>query len=1468
MDAMRYNDLLLHRSAYGSGGDLFAQFVRFIFPISGREKRTMFMPLSYWNTKKPRYVTLKWKRFESDHFDFYGYPDSQKMLPMVMKYYEEEYERNNRIFGVASKFSKKIPIIFYQTRRDFEQTAIVDGPIPEGLGGLTEILSWRRVTFPFEGELSKFEHVAKHEATHVFQIAKKARKLPLWFIEGTAETNSIYWDSDAEMLIRDMFINGYFLRIPDLWQIEGTWLMYKIGNYICNVIWDEFGEDGFKRIYDNAEKKSFESNLQSSIGLDLQDLDRKVQASLLQRYSHLLRRSDIVDDSKKIEEGRIILASKGRFFLTGGMKGPRNAMYINHLAEDGKITKHEFSEDKTFINESFETFQKGANLTDKFIVYSVKKSAQDELRLIPYTFDSRKKNFKLGEEKRFSWKGIDRIQDAMLMDEKNVAFIGYQEGFSNIYVANLETNQIERITEGQAHHSDLEYSPITKLLYFSREGERDPRYIFYNRDLFSLDLRTRLIKQITNTPKRIEIQPRISEDGKSMLYVATPDLTYDLMMMDLESGQETRLSTMNVGGKSPQWAPNGSIYYNTNVKGAPHIYQYTIPSGKKLALTNKPNFPKSIFNIENGKIGVPTSIKEDKKPDELVLDGLYIHQQKPVIRFKSKNYRAKSVSTLDQTILIKTEEGLPGDTKTKEETLPHYFQMDGQEILSLKSNMVGDEGVPEDVRKWADVKLQGRDIVQSWISQDQKRALLIVNNRLAKDYESFRKKPQVSLVVYDAEKNSVRELEKSPIRSLDQKVQWVAFLQNEQLFIALGEERSGPFEVLIYNLRTNVYRSLGDQVQQFRISHDFGKVVWKDVGHHLADFSKTDGYIVTPLKGLPNRVMAFEFNFKNQPTFFSFDAKAKKWIYSTYIDEEKKLDAKEYVRKDDEMMHKAAISTGGYVSAILSTKEKKKIKQVWIWDTAKNNPKQLDTKEEDYYSLIFRKDFLTLVSGYYDSRPTSEYLWMPSLDKKVVLFDDLQNFNQSDDRLIFEGQKYLTIYDQKNKQSDILDENTLGYSIESSNVYFSSKKGNFFQISKYDLNSKSKKQLTDTEGDKSNPVFDGKDLTYVVSKNGQWNVENKNLVSGHVSSIESAAFNFTDIRKIDQEIEVDAQPKNKDQPRGAEHPVNPEYNTIMQPLAVQNRLKLQNLALAAAYDGDSIRYLISGYADNLFSDKGLFINSMFLGDTKFATVGYSDLNTGNNAVIFYNVRDGIENVGIDLSKNFIFDRYRQLTPYIDFEYQNYSSNSSALNSFIDTTFDSQSYYLTKLGAIYSYDVTIWDRHGPASGSRLYFRTETGWDISNNRSSNTDVNIDVRVYNRILPRFGLAHRLSGGTSQGPIPNIYLIGGNMSFRGVGFDDLVGQNYWVFSEDIRIPLFDFIGAKFFDPVDMVLGFFSRYFDVRAGVYGDVGATWMNGDDTDLKYSVGYFVNVPTSFGLIVRLNQGFIGEKKFGLWFGTNW
>src|SRR5262249_24399876 len=151
------------------------------------------------------------------------------------------------------------------------------------------------------------------------------------------------------------------------------------------------------------------------------------------------------------------------------------------------------------------------------------------------------------------------------------------------------------------------------------------------------------------------------------------------------------------------------------------------------------------------------------------------------------------------------------------------------------------------------------------------------------------------------------------------------------------------------------------------------------------------------------------------------------------------------------------------------------------------------------------------------------------------------------------------------------------------------------------------------------------------------------------------------------------------------------------------------------------------------------------------------------------------------------------------------------------------YFLGKFGAVYGFDETLWDRHGPQSGKRLFAKGELGVNMETGEISNADFTIDARCYTELLPRVGLAHRLIAGISRGDLPTVFLLGGNLSFRGVDFDDMFGNSYWVFSEDLRIPLFDVIGGKLPDPIDDYVGFFMRYFDVRGGIYADVGAAWL---------------------------------------------
>ena len=128
----------------------------------------------------------------------------------------------------------------------------------------------------------------------------------------------------------------------------------------------------------------------------------------------------------------------------------------------------------------------------------------------------------------------------------------------------------------------------------------------------------------------------------------------------------------------------------------------------------------------------------------------------------------------------------------------------------------------------------------------------------------------------------------------------------------------------------------------------------------------------------------------------------------------------------------------------------------------------------------------------------------------------------------------------------------------------------------------------------------------------------------------------------------------------------------------------------------------------------------------------------------------------------------------------------------------------------------------------------------------------------------------GTSIGNYPTTYFIGGNISFRGVPFDGLEGNNYWVVSEDLRLPYFDVLGAKLPDPVDMVLGPFFRFFDVRGGLYFDIGQVWFKKHDdiSKIKYSFGIFANIPTIFAMTLRFSKGLVGQKGYNFWFGYNW
>ena len=194
---------------------------------------------------------------------------------------------------------RRIPLIFYNTHLQFQQTNTIPGFIPEGVGGFFEFVKGR-VVIPYTGSLEDFRHVVRHELVHVFMSSKLYRELrehristdrspPLWFTEGLAEYLSTKPDAQAEMVMRDAIISGYFYNLENIYQIYGTFLMYKEGQNFLEFIAHKYGREIVPLLLENFWMYSkFNNVIEYTLGKPIKEIDAEWEFYLKKKYYPLM----------------------------------------------------------------------------------------------------------------------------------------------------------------------------------------------------------------------------------------------------------------------------------------------------------------------------------------------------------------------------------------------------------------------------------------------------------------------------------------------------------------------------------------------------------------------------------------------------------------------------------------------------------------------------------------------------------------------------------------------------------------------------------------------------------------------------------------------------------------------------------------------------------------------------------------------------------------------------------------------------------------------------------------------------------------------------------------------------------------------------------------------------------------------------------------------------------------------------
>jgi hypothetical protein len=437
--------------------------------------------------------------------------------------------------------TRRIPLIFYNTTIDFQQTNTTPGLIPEGVGGFFEFLKGR-VVLPSNGSLADFRHVIRHEIVHVFMTNKVYRILkdhriptnkmpPLWFVEGLAEYYSTEWDAQAEMLMRDAVINNYFVGLEDIYSIFGSFLMYKEGQSFLEFAAERYGEDKIELLIDNFWMyTAFSDVLQTTFKESFEQIDAEWKYWLRKKYFPLMESSyptqfgseKVTKDGFNFTPVYFKMQDKHYLYFVANRDGYSSLYRVEISPEYIPIDYPELvlRGEQTEQFESFHLFQSAIDISkDGLLVFNTKMGGRDAIHF-----------YSVYEERVVrTYENYDLLfitSPKFSSDGNSIVFNAVdRKGFSDIYVYDLNEDRLFRLTNDYYNDNSPTFGLTDQQVIFSSDrtgGEFAGKY-----NLFSINLNNYEISYLTylNSNNR---QPKLSPDKKNLVFTSDHNGVFNL----------------------------------------------------------------------------------------------------------------------------------------------------------------------------------------------------------------------------------------------------------------------------------------------------------------------------------------------------------------------------------------------------------------------------------------------------------------------------------------------------------------------------------------------------------------------------------------------------------------------------------------------------------------------------------------------------------------------------------------------------------------------------------------------------------------------------------------------------------------------------------------------------------------------------------------------------------------------------
>ncbi len=601
-----------------------------------------FVP--YYGKNKVKYDNFAWRIYKSPHFEVYYYPEFEQHLARLTAYLESAYLKVST--GLKHEMPKAIPVIFYKTHSEFEQTNLFPAFVPEGVAAFTEPLL-NRMVIPIDEPPDQLQGLITHELVHAFAFDLIPRgigfgitqqAIPLWVDEGLADYFRGIWEPLDLMMVRDAALTD---QVPSLSKVQfqplSGRLVYNMGHACFEFIESRYGKEGIRQFLYTLRKGLLgggpEELFKQAFRTTPEEFDAAFDKWLKERFKPFRDRQRPDDFGRDLSPNPEKTNFTQAFAFAPSPSGEVAAVVTANRSDgeadvvlistrDGNVIEN--------LTKGFDSDWESLSINSEFVGGRTIGFDPNGDNIGFFGRTGKGRSFFLisaldGKVKKKVPVPLDETQaPALLGDGRSVVFSALRDGVSDIYLLDIETGEVKNLTRDDYADNNPQVSPDGKLVVYERR-------ISGNNKIYAFPLADPSHKtQLTFGPFD-DNAPIFSSDGNRIYYSSDEDDDIpNLRSLDMRTGTIAQYTDVFGGTMAPaplKTSRGDRLAFITYYKGEYKLH--TKDTAEPIKEVDQ-EIQSAAEGLVDFQPDVPHEVVPENKRRKRIFEGLYLEGRPPL----------------------------------------------------------------------------------------------------------------------------------------------------------------------------------------------------------------------------------------------------------------------------------------------------------------------------------------------------------------------------------------------------------------------------------------------------------------------------------------------------------------------------------------------------------------------------------------------------------------------------------------------------------------------------------------------------------------------------------------------------------------------------------------------------------------------------------------------------------------------